>query len=74
MNQKYIQILTILITLAGSVFIVFLYWTEPRSIAEVSSKGQVVLGTYEIDRKEFDQGLAYFRNDEFLAARAAFDR
>ena len=73
-NKTYIQILTVLITLAGSTFITFLYWTEPRSIAEVSSKGQVVLRTYAIDRIEFDQGLTLFRNDEFIAARAAFDR
>ncbi len=74
MNQKYIQILTVLITLAGFTFITFLYWTEPRSISEVSSKGQVVLGTYEIDRKEFDLGLANFQREEYAAARAAFDR
>ena len=74
MNQKYIQILTILITLAGFTFIAFLYWAEPRTIAEVSSKGQVVLGTYGIDGVEFDQGLANFHRDEFIAARAAFDR
>jgi glutamine cyclotransferase len=74
MNQKYIQILTLLITLAGFTFIAFLYWTEPRTIAEVSSKGQVVLGTYDIERGEFDQGLSNFHRDEFVAARAAFDR
>ncbi len=74
MNQKYIQILTLFVTFAGFTFIAFLYWTEPRTIAEVSSKGQVVLGTYDIDRGEFDQGLANFHRDEFIAARAAFDR
>jgi hypothetical protein len=74
MKQKYIQILSILITVAGFIFITFLYWTEPRTIAEVSSKGQVALGTYEVDRAEFDHGLADFKRDEFAAARAAFDR
>ena len=74
MREKYIQITTLLITAAGLVFIVFLYWTEPRTIAEVSSKGQVVLGTYDIDRSQFEQGLANFKRDEFIAARAAFDR
>lgn len=74
MNQKYIHILSILIILTGLVFITFLYWTEPRTIAEVSSKGQVALGTYEIDRAEFEIGLASFRGDEFPAARAAFSR
>ena len=74
MNEKYIQILTLLITLTGLTFITFLYWTEPRSIAEVSSKGQVVLGTYEIDRGEFEKGLASFHSDQFIASRAAFER
>lgn len=74
MNEKYIQIIGILLAVGGFIFITFLYWTEPRSLAEVTTKGQVALGTYEIDRAEFDQGLANFRRDEFLAARAAFDR
>lgn len=74
MNSKYIQILTLVIVFAGSAFVVFLYWTEPRTIAEVSVKGQVVLGTYTINRAEFDQGLGNFHRDEFIAARAAFDR
>jgi glutamine cyclotransferase len=74
MKEKYVQILTLVIIVTGASFIIFLYWTEPRTIAEVSSKGQVVLGTYTIDRAEFDQGLANFHRDEFIAARAAFDR
>ena len=74
MNDKYIHILAIVITLAGLSFIAFLYSTEPRSLAEVTTKGQVVLGTYEINKAEFDQGLAGFRRDAFPDARAAFDR
>ena len=74
MKEKYVHFLTLIIVLSGASFIVFLYWTEPRSIAEVSSKGQVVLGTYDIDRAEFEQGLANFYRDEFIAARAAFER
>lgn len=74
MNQKYIQIISIILTVAGFAFITFLYWTEPRSLAEVTSKGQVVLGTYEINKNEFDEGLASFRKDAFPDARAAFER
>lgn len=66
--------MTLLITAVGLAFIVFLYWTEPRTIAEVSSKGQVVLGTYDIDKSQLEQGLASFKRDEFVAARSAFDR
>ena len=74
MKEKYIQILGIVLTVVGFVFIAFLYWTEPRSLAEVTTKGQVALGTYQINKGEFERGLADFRNDKFPDARAAFDR
>lgn len=74
MKSYYIQILGIAITITGFALVTFLYWTEPRTLSEVSTKSSVVLGTYEIKRAEFDQGLASFRKDEFPAARAAFER
>src|SRR5688572_10024081 len=74
MNEKYIQIFGIALTNAGLVFVTFLYSTEPRSLVEVTSKGQVVFSTYEIDKAAFEQGLASFRKDQFPAARAAFER
>ena len=74
MNEKYIQIIGIFLTLTGFVVVTFLYWTEPRSLAEVTTKGQVALGAYEIIKAEFDLGLASFRREEFPSARAAFDR
>jgi hypothetical protein len=74
MKEKYIQISGIVLTVFGLCFIGFLYVSEPRSLAEVTTKGQVALGTYEINKAEFDLGLASFRRDEFATARAAFDR
>ena len=71
-------------TLYG-VFVVFLYAAEPRSLAEVTSKakaavgdavttGQVITGVYEIDQARFNHGLQLFRQDNFVAARDAFDK
>lgn len=74
MKSSYFHLFGIAITLAGMSLITFLYWTEPRSLAEVSTKGSVAIGTYEIDRSAFEQGLASFRKDEFPAARAEFER
>ncbi len=73
MNDKYIHIFSLLVIASALAFIVFLYSTEPRSLAEVTTKSQVALGTYEIDQAAFARGLASFRNEEFPAARAAFD-
>src|SRR5687767_10280920 len=84
-KEKYIQILGIALALCYGVFVVFLYAAEPRSLEEISSKavetvqnaatrGQVITGTYEIDQARFNEGLAAFRQDNFVLARDAFSR
>jgi hypothetical protein len=85
MKEKYIQALGILMTALYAVFVVFLYWAEPKSLEEVSTKarttienvstkGQVIIGTYEIDQARFEEGLAAFRQDNFLVARERFEK
>ncbi len=85
MKVKYIQILGIVITAVYGLFVVFLYAAEPRSLEEVTAKarsavestvtkGQVLTGTYEIDKARFDEGLAAFRADNFVVARDRFER
>ncbi|HVF47727.1 MAG TPA: hypothetical protein VNA17_09195 [Pyrinomonadaceae bacterium] len=74
MNEKHIQMISLVMIVAGLTFVVFLYSTEPRSFAEVTSKGSVAIGTYSVDRSEFDRGLAAFRQEDFAGARASFDR
>ena len=85
MNDRLIQILGITVTAVYFAFIVFLYAAEPRSLAEVSSKaadtisnaatkGQVIIGTYQIDQEKFDAGLAAFRQDNFVLARDQFQK
>jgi len=85
MNDRLIQILGIMVTAVYFTFIVFLYAAEPRSLAEVSTKaadtinnaatkGQVIIGTYQIDQEKFDAGLAAFRQDNFALARDQFQK
>ncbi|MBK9768877.1 MAG: hypothetical protein IPP63_18685 [Chloracidobacterium sp.] len=40
MKEKYIHISSFAIVICGLVLVAFLYWTEPRSLAEVSTKGK----------------------------------
>jgi len=67
------------------VFIAFLYLAEPRSLADittkaastigdVTTKGQVMSGTYQIDSVKFAEGLRLFRQDNFIAARDLFQK
>jgi hypothetical protein len=74
MKQNHIQILGIILIVVYFSFVVFIYWTEPRSLAELSTKGQVAIGTYQIDQQKFNEGLRAFRADNFVAARDSFDR
>ncbi|MBK9154234.1 MAG: hypothetical protein IPM25_08475 [Chloracidobacterium sp.] len=85
MKVKYIQILGTVLAAFYGVFIVFLYAAEPRSLGEVTSKaisavestvtkGQVLTGTYEVDRERFNEGLTAFRSDNFILARDRFER
>lgn len=66
-------------------FVIFLYAAEPRSLEELTAKaaetvqnaatkGQVITGTYEIDRAKFDEGLAAFRQGNYPLARDAFSK
>ena len=74
MKEKHIQILSIAVVAVGLTFIAFLYWSQPRTLAEVATKGSVAIGTYEVNRVDFDASVTAFRQDQFVAARAAFER
>lgn len=83
MKKGYIQIFSLLLVAVYGLFVAWLYWAEPKSLGEVSTKaketvenvatkGQVVIGTYEIDQQKFNEGLQAFRNDNFVLARDFF--
>ncbi len=85
MNEKHIQISGIVLAAFYAVFIAWLYVAEPKSLDELPSKAQatienvttktqVAVGTYEIDRARFDEGLKAFRADNYIVARDNFAR
>ncbi len=85
MNENRIQIIGIFLTLVYTVFIAWLYIAAPKSLGElptkaqttienVTTKTQIAIGTYEVDRAKFDDGLKAFRADNFVAARDFFQR
>ena len=85
MKQKHIQLSGIILTLVYGIFIVWLYWAEPKNLAEVSTKaqttienvatkGQIVIGTYEVDKAKFADGLNAFRQENFIVARDNFEK
>lgn len=84
MKEKYIQILGIFLTIVYGFLIAWLYWAAPKNLEEVSTKaketientttkGQIIIGTYEVDADKFNDGLKAFRADNFVAARSFFE-
>lgn len=52
----------------------WLYITQPQSTAQVTGGLAAAIGAYHVDRQSFDDGLRFFRTDQFVEARAAFTR
>jgi len=84
-KENHIQILGVAVTAVYFLFIVFLYVSEPKSVSDIptnavstiqnaANKGQVIIGTYQIDQAKFDAGLQAFRQDNFVVARDNFER
>lgn len=85
MKERGIQIIGIALSAIYAVFILWIYAAAPKSLGElpakaqesienVTTKTQVAIGTYEIDRAKFDAGVKAFRADNFLVARDNFQR
>jgi hypothetical protein len=54
--------------------IAWLFMAQPATLAEAVGGMSASLGAYSIDAQSFDDGLRFFRNDQFVEARAAFGR
>jgi hypothetical protein len=64
-----------LVLIAGyASFVGWLFATQPKTMAEAVGGVAAGFGAYAIDAQAFADGLAYFRNDQFPEARAAFSR
>jgi hypothetical protein len=64
----------LVITLAYASFIGWLYARQPSTIAEVTGGLSAAVGAYSVDPQAFADGLRYFRNNQFVEARTAFER
>jgi hypothetical protein len=74
MQQRWIQIIGLTLSVVYAAAIIWLYATEPRSFKEVTTGAQVATGTYQIDQEKFNSGLTLFRREQFRAARDEWQR
>jgi tetratricopeptide (TPR) repeat protein len=74
MSAKTTRAVGLLGSAAYASLIVWLYATQPQTVAQVTGGLTATIGAYHIDRQAFDDGRAFFRQDQFVEARAAFSR
>jgi hypothetical protein len=61
-------------TLGYAAFIVWVYWTRPQSLTEMSGGMASAVGLYEVDRAQLAQGRRFLHDGRYPEARAAFGR
>ena len=74
MREPVVRGLGLAATLLYGVAIGWLFTSQPRSMAEAVGGLSDRVGAYAIDEQTFADGLAFFRKDQFVEARAAFSR
>ena len=74
MRDSIARVLGLALAFAYATTIVWLYSSQPLTVAEVSGALSASLGAYRVDDIAFADGLRFFRGDQFAAARLAFER
>jgi len=74
MRPVIVRVAGLLLSIAYAAIIGWLYVSQPQNRAEALGGLAAVVGTYRIDAAAFQQGLEFFRQDQFIEARSAFER
>jgi hypothetical protein len=74
LTETTIRWLGLTTTLLYAALIVWLLAAQPRTVAEAVGGLSSTVGVYDVDSQAFADGLKFFRNDQFVEARASFAR
>src|SRR5687767_5245972 len=74
MSETVVRAAGLGITIVYASLIAWLFVRQPATFAEVTGGLSSAIGAYRVEPQAFEDGLKYFRNDQFSEARAAFER
>jgi hypothetical protein len=74
MRETTTRAVGIVVAVGYAALIGWLYLRQPQTMAEVTGGLSAVVGAYTIDEQAFAEALRFFRNDQFVEARLAFER
>jgi hypothetical protein len=69
-----VRALGLTLTVAYAGFTGWLYARQPQTLAQVTGGMAATVGAYRVDPAHFQEGLRFFRAEQFPEARAAFER
>jgi hypothetical protein len=74
MRETTTRAVGIVVAVGYAALIGWLYLRQPQTMAQVTGGLSAVVGAYTIDEQAFAEALRFFRNDQFVEARLAFER
>jgi hypothetical protein len=74
MREPLTRVMGLVVAVVYAAFIGWLFASQPKTMTEAIGGVAAGFGAYSIDSQAFADGLAYFRRDQFVEARAAFSR
>ena len=74
MRDRLLRSFGLVLVVAYAALIVWVYARQPQTVAQVTGGIASRVGAYRVDPQSFADGLAFFRNNQFPEARAAFER
>ncbi|MGQ0734986.1 MAG: hypothetical protein ACT4QD_15190 [Acidobacteriota bacterium] len=74
MRETHVRSAGLALTCAYAAVLVWLFATQPRTVTEAVGTLSANVGSYSADALAFADGLAFFRKDQFVEARAALAR
>jgi hypothetical protein len=69
-----VRLAGLIVSLLYAAFLVSVYARQPRTVQQLTSGVAATVGAYKVDPVNFQEGLRFFRADQFIEARAAFER
>ena len=74
MREPVVRTAGLIVMVLYGALIGWLFASQPKTMVEAIGGVAATVGAYRIDEQAFSEGLAFFRRDQFVEARAAFAR
>jgi len=74
MRERATRALGLALTVGYAGLVVWLHASQPQSLAQVTGGLSASVGAYRVEPTAFEDGLRFFRGEQFVESRAAFHR